>query len=77
MVGKNEQVVLMAESTDPHLNLSTSCQVKWEVFFVNRDNMTIFPTGAKPPKLFAVNYPNPIEASIDDYFFGPNMHVKV
>jgi hypothetical protein len=77
MYGKSEDVVLYAESFDWNINETFKCQEKFTVFFVSKDNLTIFPTGLDPTDVYSVNYPNPLEIPLDNYYVGPNLQYSV
>ena len=53
------------------------CQEKFTVFFVSKDNFTIFPTGLDPTDVYSVNYPNPLEIPLENYYLGPNLQYSI
>lgn len=64
-VGKQEDVVIYADSFDPNSNETFRCQEKLTAIFVSKDNYTIFPTGIDPVPVYSVNYPNPLEIPLN------------
>lgn len=61
LIGKEIQIVVQAKSTDPHSNQSLVCQEVFTAILVSKDNMTLFPSGMTPTKVYSVNYPKPLE----------------
>jgi hypothetical protein len=39
--------------------------------------MTIFPTGLDPTDVYSINYPNPLEISLEPYYLGPNLQYNI
>jgi hypothetical protein len=76
-VGKQEDVIIYADSFDPNSNETFRCQEKLTAIFVNKDNYTIFPTGIDPVPVYSVNYPNPLEIPLNSYFLGPDIHYQL
>lgn len=77
LIGQTEELVLFADSTDFNSNETFRCQEKFTVFFITPENMTIFPTGLDPTDVYSVNYPNPLEISLDPYYIGPNINYAI
>lgn len=70
-------MTLFADSFDWNSNETFRCQEKFTVFFVKKDDMTIFPTGLDPTDVYSVNYPNPLEIPLSNYYIGPNIQYSV
>jgi hypothetical protein len=75
--GKSEEITLFADSFDWNSNETFRCQEKFTVFFVSKENMTIFPTGLDPTDVYSVNYPNPLEIPLSNYYIGPDIKYSV
>lgn len=77
MIGKEVAVVVQANSTDPHSNMSLLCQEVFTAILVNKDNSTLFPSGMTPTKVYSVNYPLPLRIPLEGYVLGPNIEYQL
>lgn len=75
--GNKEDLVIFADSTDFNSNETFRCQERITALFVSKQNQTIFPSGLDLTDVYSVNYPNPLEIPLDDYFLGPDIHYQI
>ena len=73
MIGKEEEIIIQAESYDHHSNLTFKCQEVFTAYLVGKENMTIFPTKYDVTNLYSVNFPKPLEIPLGHYATGPNV----
>lgn len=77
LVGKEEQIVVQARSYDAHSNSSFICQEVFVALLVSKENMTLFPSGLTPTKVYSVNYPKPVLIPMEGYVLGPNIQYQL
>ena len=77
LIGKEEKIVIFAESFDPHTNKTFKCQEEITAILVDPSNMTIFPSNYVHPTTYSVNYPKPLTIPLKDFALGPNVEYKL
>lgn len=74
MVGKSQEIVVTATSTDPaNPKKVVSCTEKMTVFFTNKEDTKIYDTGLEMNKLFSANYPGELHVPLNQRYLGPNI----
>lgn len=72
-VGKSEDVVLIATSTDPNVEDKSQCQMRFKVNFVRSDDLTIYEEGFDTTANYSTNNPGELRINLDRYVLGPNI----
>ena len=52
-----ENITVIAESTDPHTKESIKCQEDFTLYMLSAANQTIFPTKLPSTSTYSINYP--------------------
>ena len=77
MIGKSEDVIITATSTDPNTKKIVNCSETMKVILTNKGKMTIFQTGFEMNKVFSANYPGSVSIPLDMGYLGPNITFSV
>lgn len=74
MVGKSQDIIVKAVSTDPvNTKKIVSCEIKMTVMFTANEDMKIYETLLEMPRKYSANHPGDLFVHLNDRFMGPNM----
>jgi len=74
MVGKSQELVVTATSTDPaNPKKIVTCAEKMTVYFTNTEDPKIYETGYLMNDLFSANYPGELFIPLNQRYLGPNI----
>lgn len=69
--------MVLATSTDPNSNITSTCQVRSTVNFVKLDDMTIYRENYETTSEFSINTPGELSVNLDRYVMGPNITYSI
>ena len=72
-VGSEEDIIFIANSTDPDSSKSFACQQKLHLFFVNPNTTGIWETGYDSPKNYSANFPGELQIPLRNFYSGSNL----
>ena len=76
-LGTNQTLGILATSTDPHAVNVSFCNSTTQVYFVNSNDKSIYPTDLPLPSTYYANYPGVVNVNLRNYAIGPNITYNI